>query len=545
MKKRNFAHFQEIPSVMNRLLYFVLTLMISVLGLNGQTLQDGIKQLENENYETALNTFTKLSNADGKNALYQYYIGEVYYALENTDAARTAYNKGLAINPKCDECRIGLGKLEIDKKNLAEAKKQFESALKGNGKNHAIIDMVGMAYLYNKNPQAQQALEYFTKARDLDPKIVKYWIHKGDAHVLADDLGAAMTAYEVAVEKNKNEPETYVKMARIWNSSGKYELAIEKLENAVKLDANNALVYKELYESYIKSRNFSKVIPVLEKYVALAGDDIGAKVRLVKFLCFQAKDYERAIEEGNKIIKTNPEQYTINRWLAWSYAETNRAQESFNANKQLFDTAGKNPEIKLYASDYEYFGKASAKLKKMDTAEWAYKKVVEQDSSRQLDVYGILAKAYYDNKDYVNAEKYYVAKNNLKKLNNSELYYLAQAQFFNEAYSRADSSFAMVLESTPNYAPAWIMRAKCNVNLDPDNVNFLAKPYFEKYVEVAEVDKAKEYVKKNLILAYNYLGVYFVQQNDNTTAKSWFARTITLDPNDATASDALRILNKK
>lgn len=124
------------------------------------------------------------------------------------------------------------------------------------------------------------------------------------------------------------------------------------------------------------------------------------------------------------------------------------------------------------------------------------------------------------------------------------MYYLAQAQFFNEAYSRADSSFAMVLESTPNYAPAWIMRAKCNVNLDPDNVNFLAKPYFEKYVEVAEVDKAKEYVKKNLILAYNYLGVYFVQQNDNTTAKSWFARTITLDPNDATASDALRILNK-
>lgn len=52
-------------------------------------------------------------------------------------------------------------------------------------------------------------------------------------------------------------------------------------------------------------------------------------------------------------------------------------------------------------------------------------------------------------------------------------------------------------------------------------------------------------MSKNLILAYNYLGVYFVQQNDNTTAKSWFARTITLDPNDATASDALRILNKK
>lgn len=172
MKKRNFAHFQEIPSVMNRLLYFVLTLMISVLGLNGQTLQDGIKQLENENYETALNTFTKLSNADGKNALYQYYIGEVYYALENTDAARTAYNKGLAINPKCDECRIGLGKLEIDKKNLAEAKKQFESALKGNGKNHAIIDMVGMAYLYNKIPRHNKHWNILQRPETLIQKLL-------------------------------------------------------------------------------------------------------------------------------------------------------------------------------------------------------------------------------------------------------------------------------------------------------------------------------------------------------------------------------------
>ncbi|MFN8333175.1 MAG: hypothetical protein U0T81_18500 [Saprospiraceae bacterium] len=51
------------------------------------------------------------------------------------------------------------------------------------------------------------------------------------------------------------------------------------------------------------------------------------------------------------------------------------------------------------------------------------------DSSRQLDVYGILAKGCcYDNKDYVNAGKNIMfAKNNLKKLNNSKLYYLAGA----------------------------------------------------------------------------------------------------------------------
>ncbi len=544
MKNCNFAPFVKRTKMKHIIIYFNV-ILCSILFVQAQTLQEGIKQFENENYSAALNTFSKLNTADPKNSIYAYYIGEVHYALENYEAAKSAYNTGLSVNSKCDECKIGLGKLEVDKKNLNEAKKLFDNALKGNSKNHSIIAMVGDAYLYNKNPQPTLALEYLTKARDLDPKVAKYWIHKGDANLLADDLGAAMTSYEVAVEKNKNEPETYIKMARIWNSSGKYELAIEKLESAIKIDPNYALAYKELYESYIKSRNFSKVIPVLEKYVALAGNDVGAKVRLVKFLCFQAKDYERAIEEGNKIIKSNPDEYTIYRWLAWSYAETGKSQESFDANKMLFKEVGKIADRKLYTSDYEYYGKAASKLKKMDTAEWAYNKVIELDSSRTYEIFGVLAKSYYDNKDYVNAEKYYLKKDAIKKLNNSDLYYLAQAQFQTEAYSRADSNFAKVLEITPNFSTAWIMRAKCNANLDPDNIHFLAKPYFEKYIELSEVDKNKDNVKKNLILSYKYLGVYYVNQNDNNNAKVYFAKVTELDPADQEALDALRILNKK
>lgn len=64
-----------------------------------------------------------------------------------------------------------------------------------------------------------EALEYLTKARDLDPKIARYWIHLGDAQLAKSDLGAAMTSYETAVEKDKSNPETYVKMARIWSAS--------------------------------------------------------------------------------------------------------------------------------------------------------------------------------------------------------------------------------------------------------------------------------------------------------------------------------------
>ncbi|MBK6353333.1 MAG: tetratricopeptide repeat protein [Saprospiraceae bacterium] len=353
----------------NRILILSILLFFNALISNSQSLQDGIKQLENENYSAALNTFTKLNVSDPKNPLYAYYIGEVHYALENYEAAKTAYQIGLNTSSKCDECRIGLGKLELDNARVSEARKLFDGALKGNNKNHQIIGLVGDAFLYSKKPMPDEALEYLTKARDLDPKIARYWIHLGDAQLAKSDLGAAMTSYETAVEKDKSNPETYVKMARIWSASKKYDLGIEKLEAAIVIKPDYAIAYKELYEQYIKNKNYSKVLPILEKYVSLSGDDVGAKVRLVKFLCFQAKDYERAIIEGNKIIATNPEQYTIYRWLAWSYSELDKAEESFIASEKLFSAVSEDTARKTFPSDYEYFAKASAKLKKMEIAE--------------------------------------------------------------------------------------------------------------------------------------------------------------------------------
>ncbi|MCC6816452.1 MAG: tetratricopeptide repeat protein [Saprospiraceae bacterium] len=542
---------------MKRVFIVAKILFFSFLYLDAQTLEEGIRQLENENYAAALNTFIKLNVSNPKNSIYAYYLGETHYAMENYKGAKDSYLAGLAANSKSDECKIGLGKLAIDEKNLPEAKKYFDSALRGNSKNHALIAMVGAAYLYNRNPQPKEALEYFTQARDLDPKIVKYWIYKGDAHVANNEPGSAMTAYETAVEKNRIEPETYVKMARIWNSSGKYDLAIEKLETAIKLNPNYAQAYKDLYESYIKSRKIDKVIPVLEKYTSLVGSDIGAKVRLVKFLCYQAKDYNKAIEVGNQIIGSNPEEYTIYRWLAWSYFETGEFEKSYKSNQLLLQSASKSTERKLYVSDYEYLAKSAfklfvldttkdpSKLNLLDTMEWSYNKLIELDSSRELEVYGVIAKAYYDAKIYKKGEEWYIKKNNLKPLNSSELYYLGLCQFFDEAYSRADSSFAKLLELTPNYAQGWIYRAKCNANLDPENVNFLAKPYFEKYIEIASADTKQASVVRNLILSHRYMAYYNVQNNNNELAKMHYSKILELDPTNLEASDNLKLLGNK
>jgi len=90
MKKSIFAAFKiEKLNLMKRLFYVVVITATYIMNVSAQKLEDGIMQLENENYGDAMKTFIKLNVMDPKNTIYQYYIGEVNYALENYEGARS------------------------------------------------------------------------------------------------------------------------------------------------------------------------------------------------------------------------------------------------------------------------------------------------------------------------------------------------------------------------------------------------------------------------------------------------------------------------
>ncbi len=545
MKNLIFADiFNEIKVYMKHFIYSALIIFGFTHIAKSQTLQEGITHLENENYNSALTTFNKLAKSDPKGFIYHYYLGEVYYALENYPEARKAYSKGLDISSKCDQCHIGMGKMDIDESKMGEAKKHFETALKGNSKNAQIQAMVGMAYLYSKKPMPEQALQYLLKARDLEPKQAKYWIYLGDAYQAKGDLGNAMTSYETAVEKDKNDPETYVKMARIWSAGKQVPLAIEKLEKAIQLKSDYAIAYKDLYELYIRAGKYDKVVPILEKYVSLIGTDVDARVRFIKFLCYQAKDYAKAIEEGTKLIKQHPEQYTLHRWLAWSNFEFGKYATSLDDSYRLFNEAKKDTAGRpLYPSDYEFAAKAAAKLNKMDTSELFYKKIMELQPDRIVEISSTLAKSYYDARNYEKAIEWYLAKETRAELSVSELFYLGLAQKNLGRLLRADSTFAKMLSISPKYEWGWYTRAQINNELDTSSTQklFLAHPHYEKFIELASADPVKN--KARLIEGYLYMIYYSAQKDDLEMARSYCNLVLNLEPEHKTATEYLKLLN--
>jgi tetratricopeptide (TPR) repeat protein len=373
----------------------------------------------------------------------------------------------------------------------------------------------------------------------------------GDAFKLSGDLGSAMNAYETAVEKDKNNIEAYMSMAKIWANSRQADLGVEKLESVIKLSPDYAPAYKMLYELYISLRKFDKVVPILDKYVSLSGNDIKAKGRLVKFLSFQAKDHERAIIEGEKLKKEftpaagNKEDekfYTINRWMASSYLELEKYQESFDASKDLFDQIAQDTSRKSYESDYENMAKAALKLKKFDEASKLYEDVIKINSSKAEEIYGNFAKGYYDEKNYSKAIEFYLKKNGVKTLGVSDLFYLANCYYAQKDYVNSEKHYAKLIELSPSYVNAYYQRARSLENQDiTEPKQYLASNAYSEVIRVASGEKEKN--KRFLIDAYVYLAEKSVKDNDYQGAKSYYEMVLAIDPSNQTASQNISIIN--
>jgi tetratricopeptide (TPR) repeat protein len=529
---------------MKNLIVAIVLVLTATAAQAQATIKAGIKHLQNENYTAALEQFNAVAKADTRNATVYYWIGEVSYVQDNPTEADKAYRKGLSVDPQCAACKVGLGKLALDQGKTPEANEYFESAARLDKKNAENFAMIGDAYLYSKKPDAQKAIYYLNTAKTMNVSNATYWAHLGDAYLLAGDNGEAVTHYETAISKDPSITSAYVALARIWMGAQAYDSAINNLKKAIERAPEDANPYKYLVEVYIIEKKYDLVTPLLEKYLTLIGDDVDAKVRYVKFLTFQAKDYDRAISEGEKLLIAHPDQYTLHRWLAWSYAEKGMFAESYKHSNQLFDAFKEDDKRKVFPEDYDFWAKAAFGIDSIDEAAHIYRKLIEFQPERAEEVYVKLAKAYFDKKNYEQAIAYYNRKGEVKKLTNTEDYYLGLAYFQSKQYGKADTVFTRVLEATPSYTNGWYWKAKIADKLDEVDttvVEYSAKPYWEKYIEFGKADPAKN---KYLREAYQYLGVYYVQKEQYDEALKIFEEYLTIDPTDEETLNYVKIIRE-
>ncbi len=561
----------------------VLALLFLAFTMNAQ-IETAKGLITNENYAEArkvLNQYLTTEKDPLKQAEAYYWLGECDYTELVMDKnsskedkakgmmlARDNYNKGLTIAKTSPHCQVGMGKLLLDAKNGKEALKIFESAVRDSRKkpykegHPEIYVLIGDAYLYSTNKNAEQAVANYSRARDIEPKDAKNLIKLGDGNLAKGDAGGAMSAYESAAMKDKTNADLYLKMSRIWKRASKMDLAQEQLIQGLKVNDQFAPIYKDLIELYMDTKQFDKVLPTLEKYIPLAGGkDPGARRRLVTFLTYQAKDYDRAVVEAEKLLKDDPTQTTMYRWIAW--AKSAKADALFEKNKQVLGDDAKMlymesreaskklfelvPADRLVYYDYEFPAKAALKSGDLDEATRLYKKVIELDTSKRCDMYANLIQANYSAKKNIEAfgllnEKeaagcpidknrdYYLA-----------MYYAYYGQLYKESIEFADKYITHQQDITDGYYFKGLSLTEMDSDTTP---TWMARETYEKLITVYET-KPKERSKTHMTKALMYLAYYFGSLSDFVKAKEYAQKVLVVEPTHAAATKLIADLEGK
>lgn len=518
-----------------------LGFIMCTLLLSAQSPHDALQAMYGERYETAITIIKKLIKDNPDNPMNYYYAGYIYKNISKIDSAKYFFNRGIIADDDAPLNYIGKASIALNIDMTETADKLFNKAIEESSRsNRAIVyNHIADAILSADEPNTQKAMTYLEQA--LDEKIrndaekkltnAETQVLMGDVWIIKDNLGKAVNHYETAMYLNENlTARLRTKIGEIYLSAGNAEAALIQFEKAQVSDPKFAPVYKYLGEIYFTFKNdVEKAKKMYQKYLQLSDISSGSKDRYAAFL-YVSKEFDKAIPKIKEVLSTNPDNIIMNRLLGYSYYKTQefeKAVDAFNSYYELVE-----PEDEL-TTDYVYYGKSLMKTGK-DSIGAEYLFIAVDRDSTQLKMVEELAQNLVKEKKYTQSARLYTGI--LERLENpsaQDFYAAGRVYMQAKQLEKADSSFAHVIQLSPDSYIGYYMMAVTKYYQDTSKAKILAKPYYDKVIELT-VDNPEKY-KNVLIGAYTYMASYYDSIKDMEMAKSYWDKILELDPDNPNA----------
>jgi tetratricopeptide (TPR) repeat protein len=191
-------------------------------------------------YKLAEPLLTQLqSEAFQKPDIY-YMLAAIAFDRGQLKKAIQLFKQSLEIDPEFTDSAVGLSIILNDLGRYDEAKKIFEEAyavMKGKQKtgkdshlNQKLAKKHGeLGDLYMIHNMFGEAIEEFTKAARLAPKVTEYTLKLGECHLKNKDDKQAITTFERALSDNY-EVDTHLKLVEAYSQSGQKDKASFELD---------------------------------------------------------------------------------------------------------------------------------------------------------------------------------------------------------------------------------------------------------------------------------------------------------------------------
>ena len=540
---------------MRKMKQFSLLFSVLLLGksLFAQNIEEGIKNLNYEKYTSALNVFSKLVATNPNDIDAVYWMGQAY--LQNDDdpdtaAARALYQKTLQANPNAPLLIVGMGQIDLMEGKKDEARNKFETAISIPKKRELppILIAVGRANIDTKDGDTHYGIDKLNQAIDRDKKDPEIFDLLGDAYRKLIDGANATLSYQRALSIDSKDAHADFMIGRIYETQGygQEPIYMKYYDAAIAADPNFAPVYYWLYQYYYE-RDVNKSRDYLNKYIALA-DPSPKNCYYQASILYVSRLYQDAISKANDCISSEGQKPYPNLWGLKAYAY-DKLGDSLDAKSNFEQYFAKVDPEKLGPNDYATYGKVLLKVPAKDSlsqisndslAAVYINKAVAIDTleSNKVDYLKSTAELEVAAKNYGDAAKWYTKILKVKKdFNNVDIFNAGYNDYRSGDYVNADTAFGLYMDKYPKDVFGVYMRARASEGIDTSGTLGLAKPYYDRVIELVDstatptsTDKAYE------LTAYRYMVAYFYNtKKDIQSAFDWNSKILTAYPDDPQA----------
>ncbi len=378
---------------------------------------------------------------------------------------------------------------------------------------------------------------------DLSEEAEKQITEIKDASIKRIDNMALYGSYYYSLDTAIKEYGTAVSQMR--------RIAKEDIRNKTKgygNNSNNTISDIEYAHSFYLENKLEKAVEYYNKVdLSRLNDNYLTEYATAELLLGNS---QRSLNISLEGLKRNPHNAAMNRIAFYNYTDLKDFKNALKYADLLFRQSN---GAKITALDYQYYGYAFMGDNSFDNAINVFKKALEMNPKLN-DVRIQMSKAYAAKSEFSTSLTYYeeylkkVEQPTIPDLDGLAQLYFQYASSINslnnkkkDALNKADDIYKRIAIQSPQnkfYAIMW--RARINSQLDPETIQGLAKPYYDEYIKIVQTEHADN--PKLLVEPYLYLGHYYIVKKDNAMAKTFYKKVIAIDPQNPTATIALKML---
>ena len=552
---------------MNKFKIFSLAFVASTIA-KAQELEPAKKAIDAEQFEKAKSLLKSVIQAKPSNGKAAFLLGNIYLKQNISDSASIYFQKGLASSDGARFNTIGLGQMDLDANNKTAAQAKFDLVIKDlKKKDTEEYVYIARAFMNADKPDYKSAITVLTKAATANPNDAQVQLALGDAYYGDKNQNDSYVAYRNAYQFDNTLIRAKMQLGVLLKGAKVYTEAVKAYNEVISINPNYGPVYRELAEThYLWGSNFpktydeniKKALDFYEKYMTLTDYSITSRMRHADFLIL-AKDYKALELEANKMKELDGVNPRILRYLGYSAYENGNIDVALKSLQDFIS----NPANKIIPRDYLYLGQAkikkgaSADGKIIDPTQLAsgiadFRKAVEMEPLAVND-FNEIGKKLYDQKAFgAAAAVFEVAVGNPNSKNYLiDNFYLGNSLYYDNtrkdivkpdpiALQKADTAFGNVITASPTTQDAYLFRARTNRLLENDP---MMATYYQQYLDVVTA-KGDEEVAKNkakFIESYNNIASALAN-TDKAKAKEMLNKTLALDPANAYALEAMKLL---